>query len=67
MPRGMSMCRYCGKLIPSLYKRHHETHTCREMRRRRRETLPQERAKPEPEKPRGLDPWMKPDTEEGDL
>ena len=29
MPRGLSPCKWCGKLVPSLYKRHHETRLCK--------------------------------------
>ena len=58
MPRGLSRCRICGKLIPSVYRPFHEKHQCREMRLRRGEALPPVRAKPEPEKLKGLDPWL---------
>ena len=68
MPRGLSRCRYCGKLVPSLYKRHHEKRTCREMRQRRGEKLPPERKPRErltPEEPRPcLDPWLRPSDED---
>ena len=32
MTRGMTHCRICGKPVPSIYRRNHETRTCRRMR-----------------------------------
>jgi hypothetical protein len=29
MPRGMSECKFCGKLIPSMYHKHHEETLCK--------------------------------------
>ena len=32
MARGMSRCRICGKPVPSIYRRRHETELCLRMR-----------------------------------
>ena len=56
MPRGMSTCRFCGKAVPSMYRRFHEERQCKVMRRRRGDFVKPD--DPEKREPRGLDRFL---------
>ena len=51
MPRGMSACRICGKLIPNFYRKYHERVLCRKMK-----MIARTRSSKHPEIPRTLGP-----------